>query len=71
MESQKNSFCLSLLIVAICLLGSGCGTLIEGAYNAWDYNNRVDDYRDRGYSKREARQNAYDDQLLRKLDENR
>ena len=71
MKSQKkNSSCLSLLLIFISLLGSGCETIIDGALGSWDYNRRVDHYRDNGYSKREARQKADYDLLINEIDEN-
>jgi len=70
MKSQKDRVCLSLLLIFICLLGSGCETIISGAFESLDYNMRVDSYRDSGYSKREAKQKACDDLLIKKIDEN-
>jgi hypothetical protein len=70
MKSQKDRACLSLLLIFIGLLGSGCETIISGAFESLDYNMRVDSYRDSGYSKREAKQKASDDLLIKKIDEN-
>lgn len=56
------------MLIALCLLGSGCGAIIEGAFNQWDYDTRVDSYKDRGMSQKAAQRNAYEDQFFDSMD---
>lgn len=65
--SSRNG-CL-LCILALSLVTTGCETMINAAFDAVDYNSRVDRYEDRGYSKREAREAASYDQMLRDMDD--
>ena len=55
---------LSVALASVILLGSGCEALVQSAFDSWDYNNRVDSYRDRGYSEKQAKRNAYEDQFF-------
>ena len=65
----KGSF-LSLELVLLCTLCSGCNTLIDSAFDNWDYNSRVHAYEERGMSRKKAERNAYEDQFFDKMNNN-
>jgi hypothetical protein len=55
-----------MLVIAsasVLVFGSGCATIIDSAFDSWDYNRCVDYYKDRGYSSKDARGNAMYDQM--------
>jgi hypothetical protein len=69
MKALSKNLGVALLLISVCLGACGCGTIIGGAFDAWSHENRVDSYRDRGFSERAARQNATDDSLLEDMED--
>jgi hypothetical protein len=67
MATSKKHLCGGLLLVCICLLGSGCETMIGGAFDTLDHSHRVESYKEHGYSDAEARQKADFDQKMDKI----
>jgi hypothetical protein len=61
--SIVNRILLAIALGLLCVCGSGC-FILQGALDKWDYDSRVDDYKDRGYSQRSAERNAYEDQFF-------
>jgi hypothetical protein len=65
------------LLMVICLTGFGCGvtlddvgdSLFNSAGDKIDYDSRVDAYREHGMNRRDARRNAYEDQIWDKMDQ--
>lgn len=58
----------TILLVATLALMAACGSGCEGLFDQWDYNNKVDYYRDRGLSERQAERNASEDQFFDSMD---
>jgi hypothetical protein len=63
-KPKVNRSLLGVALILLCFLGSGCETLVNSAFDTWDYNSRVDWYKDRGMSQKKAERNAYEDQFF-------
>lgn len=63
MNSAKKGL-QGVAMALVILMGSGCQAIMDSAFDSWDDNNRVDDYRHHGYSERDAKRNAYEDQFF-------
>ena len=63
-QTRRALFCLAL--AWICLVGAGCESMIDSAFDGMDYHDRVDYYKSRGCSQSKAEQGAYEDQFFDK-----
>ena len=65
---MRNGF--GILLVCVCLTGSGCPAIIDGIGDKIDYDSGVDDYRSHGMNGKDAQRNAYEDQIWDKMGDN-
>ena len=52
-----------IILLSLCLPGSGCQAILDGIGEKVDYDSSVDYYQGHGMNQRDAERNAYEDQI--------
>jgi hypothetical protein len=75
LERKAQRKLLAVALLGISLFSSGCASMVESmlwspvdsAVDNYDYKTRVDDYKSRGVSQKNAERAAYEDQFFDKM----
>ncbi len=63
-HSRRERHALAIALGLVCLFGLGCDTMLQNVDDYRPQDQRVKDYRERGFSQKDAERNAFEDEYF-------